>query len=254
MEDVMVKGERRPITTIVFVFAMQKEAQPLINRLLLVKEVNSPFPKEVTWVLFNGKYKDLNINIVCPGKDSTLGVESVGTVPASLVTFASILALQPDLIISAGTAGGFKAKGASIGDVYIVSTVAFHDRRIPVPVLDLYGVGMRNAFPTPNLIKELNLKVGRLSTGDSMDMSPHDKESIIANDATVKDMEGAAVAYVADIFKVPTILLKGVTDIVDGNRPTSEEFLENLAAVTAKLDESVTKVIDFISGKCLSDL
>lgn len=97
---------------------MQKEAQPLINRLQLVKEVNTPlgsfylfhffyfgfgtkcdcffflvemcdcfivncfknliffcrFPKEVTWVLFKGMYKDLNINIVCPGKDSTLGM------------------------------------------------------------------------------------------------------------------------------------------------------------------------------------
>ncbi|XP_010447030.1 PREDICTED: 5'-methylthioadenosine/S-adenosylhomocysteine nucleosidase 2 isoform X2 [Camelina sativa] len=254
MEELMGEGEKRPILTIVFIVAMQKEAQPLINRLRLVEEVNTPFPKEVTWVLFKGMYKDLSINIVCPGKDSTLGVESVGTVPASLVTYASILAIQPDLIINAGTAGGFRAKGACISDVYVVSTVAFHDRRIPVPVLDLYGVGMRKAFPTPNLIKELNLKVGRLSTGDSMDMSPHDEESITANDATVKDMEGAAVAYVADIFKVPTILIKGVTDIVDGNRPTSEEFLENLAAVTAKLDESLTKVIDFISGKCLSDL
>ncbi|KAG7540348.1 Nucleoside phosphorylase superfamily [Arabidopsis thaliana x Arabidopsis arenosa] len=254
MEGLTGNVEKRPISTIVFIVAMQKEAQPLINRLRLVKEVNTPFPKEVTWLLFKGMYKDLNINIVCPGKDSTLGVESVGTVPASLVTYASILAIQPDLIINAGTAGGFKDKGACISDVYVVSTVAFHDRRIPVPVLDIYGVGMRKAFPTPNLIKELNLKVGRLSTGDSMDMSPHDEESITANDATVKDMEGAAVAYVADIFKVPTILIKGVTDIVDGNRPTSEEFLENLAAVTAKLDESLTKVIEFISGKCLSDL
>ncbi|CAH8274304.1 unnamed protein product [Arabidopsis lyrata] len=254
MEGLMGQVEKRQISTVVFIVAMQKEAQPLINRLRLVKEVNTPFPKEVTWVLFKGIYKDLNINIVCPGKDSTLGVESVGTVPASLVTYASIQAIQPDLIINAGTAGGFKAKGACISDVYVVSTVAFHDRRIPVPVLDLYGVGMRKAFPTPNLIKELSLKVGRLSTGDSMDMSPHDEESITANDATVKDMEGAAVAYVADIFKVPTILIKGVTDIVDGNRPTSEEFLENLAAVTAKLDESLTKVIEFISGKCLSDL
>ncbi|CAA7016550.1 unnamed protein product [Microthlaspi erraticum] len=254
MEDLMGQVEKRPISTIVFIVAMQKEAQPLINRLRLVKDVNPPFPKEVTWILFNGMYKDLNINIVCPGKDSTLGVESVCTVPASLVTYASIQAIQPDLIINVGTAGGFKAKGAGIGDVYVVSSVAFHDRRIPVPVLDLYGVGMRKSFPTPNLIKELKLKVGRLSTGDSMDMSPHDKESITANDATVKDMEGAAVAYVADIFKVPTIIIKGVTDIVDGGRPTSEEFLENLAEVTANLDESVTKVIDFISGKCLSDL
>ena len=36
------------------------------------------------------------------------GVDSVGTVSASLVTYAAIQALQPDLIINAGTAGGFK--------------------------------------------------------------------------------------------------------------------------------------------------
>jgi len=28
-----------------------------------------------------------------------------------------------------------------------------------------------------------------LSTGDSLDMSPHDEAAILANDATVKDME-----------------------------------------------------------------
>ena len=32
-------------------------------------------------------------------------------------------------------------------------------------------------------------QVGKLSTGDSLDMSPHDESSISANDATVKDME-----------------------------------------------------------------
>lgn len=36
------------------------------------------------------------------------GVDSVGTICASLVTYASIQALEPDLIINAGTAGGFK--------------------------------------------------------------------------------------------------------------------------------------------------
>lgn len=33
------------------------------------------------------------------------------------------------------------------------------------------------------------LQVGKLSTGDSLDMSPKDEASIIANDATLKDME-----------------------------------------------------------------
>lgn len=36
------------------------------------------------------------------------GVDSVGTISASLVTYSSIHALRPDLIINAGTAGGFK--------------------------------------------------------------------------------------------------------------------------------------------------
>jgi hypothetical protein len=30
--------------------------------------------------------------------------------------------------------GGFQVKGACISDVFVVSDVAFHDRRIPIPV------------------------------------------------------------------------------------------------------------------------
>lgn len=39
---------------------------------------------------------------------SLTGVDSVGTVPNSLLTYAAGAALQPDLIINAGTAGGFQ--------------------------------------------------------------------------------------------------------------------------------------------------
>ncbi|XP_027775509.1 5'-methylthioadenosine/S-adenosylhomocysteine nucleosidase 1 isoform X2 [Solanum pennellii] len=227
--------DNRPISTILFIVAMQTEALPLVKKFQLTEDLNSVFPKGVPWVRF-------------------YGVDGVGTVSASLVTYASVQALKPDLIINAGTAGGFGAKGASIGDVFISSEVAFHDRRIPIPVFDIYGVGSRKAFATPNLLKELNLKVGKLSTGDSLDMSPMDEASIIANDATIKDMEGAAVAYVADLLKVPAIFLKAVTDVVDGDKPTPEEFLENLVAVTAALDQTATQVVDYISGKCLVEL
>lgn len=66
--------------------------------------------------------------------------------------------------------------------------------------------------------------------------------------------QGAAVAYVADLQNVPVIFIKAVTDIVDGEKPTAEEFMQNLAAVTAALNQSVTKVVDFINGKCISEL
>nr|CAD1831031.1 unnamed protein product [Ananas comosus var. bracteatus] len=169
--DVAVRGDR-PISTVLIVIAMQTEALPLVNKFQLTEDTGqSLFPKGVPWVRYHGKYKDLYINLVWPGKDSVLGVDSVGTVSASLVTYASVQAFKPDLIINAGTAGGFKAKGACVGDVYIASDVAFHDRRIPIPVFDLYGIGARPTFSTPNLLKELNLKLGKLSTGDSLDMS-----------------------------------------------------------------------------------
>ena len=125
-----------------------------------------------------------------------------------------------------GTTVGFKVKGAMIGDVFLASHLAFHDRRIPIPVFDLYGVGLRQALSTPNLLKVLNLKIDKLSTGDSLDISPQDEASITANDATVKDMEGTAVAYVADLLKVPAIFVKVVTDIVNGEKPTIEEPVE----------------------------
>lgn len=62
------------------------------------------------------------------------------------------------------------------------------------------------------------------------------------------------MACVADMFSTPAIFVKAVTDIVDGEKPTAEEFLQNLVAVTAALDKAVTEVVDFISGKCISDL
>ena len=47
--------------------------------------------------------------------------------------------------------------------------------------------------------------------------------------------------------------LQVVTDIVDGGRPTQEEFFENLAA-SASLQDKIPKVLDFVVGKKLSEL
>ena len=70
----------------------------------------------------------------CAGKDSRFGVDNVGTPAASLTTYLAAQAFQPDLAISLGTAGGFKAKGAAIGSVFIGTATVNHDRRIPLPV------------------------------------------------------------------------------------------------------------------------
>ena len=70
----------------------------------------------------------------------------------------------------------------------------------------------------------------------------------------VKEMEAAAIAWVCSLFGVPFTGIKAVTDIVDGDRPCQEEFLENLAAAATALQSVLPQVLGFISGKQLSEL
>lgn len=58
----------------------------------------------------------------------------MGTVPAAVTAYLAVHEFKPDLVISVGTAGGFKARGAVIGDVFLATAFANHDRRIPIPV------------------------------------------------------------------------------------------------------------------------
>jgi nucleoside phosphorylase len=59
--------------------------------------------------------------------------------------------LKPDLLINAGTAGGFESKGMAIGDVLISSTIHNHDRRMILPIFVDYGVHNHTAVETPRL-------------------------------------------------------------------------------------------------------
>jgi 5'-methylthioadenosine nucleosidase len=72
--------------------------------------------------------------------------------------------------------------------------------------------------------------------------------------AAVKEMEAAAIAWVAQLFRKPMFCVKAVTDIVDGDRATQEEFLENLNAAAAALQQTLPKVLEFVSGKTISQL
>ena len=60
--------------------------------------------------------------------------------------------------------------------------------------------------------------------------------------------------YVSSLLSIPTILLKVVTDIVDGERPTSDEYLENLTCASLVLHETSLQILHFLEGKAHSDL
>lgn len=178
----------------------------------------------------------------------------MGTVPAALTTYLAIQAFKPDLVISTGTAGGFRSCGAAIADVFVSTATVNHDRRIPIPGFDVYGIGRFDAVATPALQQALGLKAGVVSSGNSLDYTAEDMERMQEHKAAVKEMEAAAVAWAASLFDCPMFCVKSVTDIVDGDRPAAEEFLENLGKAAAALQAVVPQVLEFIAGKKISDL
>jgi Phosphorylase superfamily len=95
------------------------------------------------------------VHLAHNGKCSRFDVSEVGTNAGTLTAYLGVQTFKPDLVISAGTAGGFRARGAEIGDVFVSTAIQNHDRRIPLPGFDKYGVGREEPHGAEKLIKEL---------------------------------------------------------------------------------------------------
>uniref|UniRef100_A0A6S9GE08 Nucleoside phosphorylase domain-containing protein n=1 Tax=Heterosigma akashiwo TaxID=2829 RepID=A0A6S9GE08_HETAK len=236
------------INRIMVIIAMQAEAQPLIDCLGLTEQ-SSVFSGPLPAKCFSGLVDGCNVDVVVNGQDPKFGNDSVGTVCAALTTYEGLKTLSPDLLINAGTAGGFRRKGAEIGDIFLSTECKNHDRRIAIPSFTEWATGAYECVSTANMQKELGFKCGIVTTGNSLDHEPKDDELMLENDASVKDMEAAAIASTAALFETPFFAVKSVTDIVDGNVPTHEEFLENLSAAARSLQEAIPRIISFVVQK-----
>jgi len=244
-EDIHIKH-------IAVIIAMEAEGKPLIEHLNLQKIQNiTPF---APCVVYQGEFDGGKVSVVLAGKDHRYGTDCVGTTPASIATFVAVNDLRPDILISAGTAGGFKREGAVIGDCFIGSHFVHHDRRIPIPGFDAYGIGARDGILCPNLIKHYDYKKGAITTGNSLDHCDVDDKYMESSKAAIKEMEVASIAWVADLSQTPLFAVKVVTDIVDGDRPSHEEFLENLSLASKSLQNELPKILSFVMNKKCSEL
>lgn len=145
-------------------------------------------------------------------------------------------------------------QGAAIGDVFVSTAVINHDRRIPLPNFDKYGLGYSTSPATPKLQAALALKQGVVSSGNSLDYTEQCMKIMASHNVAVKEMEAAAIAWVCAMYRTPLLCVKSITDIVDGGRATADEFLENLTSAAASLQKALPQVIHFMCGKQLADL
>jgi len=225
--------------------AMEAEAAPLIAALNLSPST-SLFPKALPFLSYEGD----DLTLITSGKDPVTGVDNVGTVSAALMVSHALSTGDYDTVVNCGTCGGFIKRGMSIGSVMIPSVGAFHDRRIVIPgtKFDEYGVGKREVTNSKAALvrEELGYVGGCCTSGDSLDHVPSDDTQMDANEAVAKDMEFASIAQVCSLYDVDLIGVKVVTDLVDGDKPSFEEFMENLGTAAKSLQETIPKVIEVL--------
>lgn len=226
--------------TILVVMAMATEAEPVIESLKLeptAPPIDAPLP--AMW------YAGADVILVVNGTDPTHGVDSIGTTAAALTTFAAVRRVDPAWVVSAGTAGGFLARGGFIGQVVVASgPVIHHDRRIPLGGFQPYGLGRYPSADLGEVARSLGFTSGPISTGDSLDAPGADLEAMAAHGTLAKDMEAAAVARVAALFDRPFTACKVITDLVDGPEPTGAEFVANLDTASTTLARALPRLLE----------
>lgn len=181
------------------------------------------------------------------GENIVLVRSGVGKVNAATCTQALIDHFGVDYIINSGVAGGVDPK-IKVGDIVISKDAVQHD-------MDVTALGEKpGAIPRMNqtyfeadakliklangaakgLSEDINIHLGRIASGDQFIASAEKKENIINHFSPYAvEMEGAAIAHVAYLNKVPFVIIRSISDDASSGAEMKYEDFVKLAAKNA---------------------
>lgn len=214
--------------------ATENELRPLINK-LEGKEVIDYIARQ----FYTGTINGMEIVAVMGG---------VGKVNGAVTAQALIEKFKIEKLIFTGVAGGLDPK-VKIGDIVIGTRLVCHD--IPMDLINnngntYDGMPMDGFASDPQLVEICknsgdNLHFGTIITGDQF-ITDKEREGLIARfDALCVDMESAAVAQVCWFYKMPLLIIRGLSDTADDG--AFETYEENIAASSVAALGLVAKVI-----------
>ena len=181
----------------------------------------------------SGRYK---------GHEVILTESGIGKVAAASATALMIDNFEPDLVVNTGSAGALDPD-LKIGDEVIGTQVAYSD--VDVTVFG-YAYGQVPNKPLyyeadPTVVKDFEqlapVKEGLIVSGDQF-VQDTAKKRILTHfpEALVAEMEAAAVAQVAYQFGTPLIVLRGVSDLANGDSGVVfDDYVVEAGRASAKL-------------------
>ena len=179
-----------------------------------------------------------------------LYVSGIGKVNAAAATQKAICE-GADEIWNIGLCGGF-GDDISVGDIYGVESATEYD--FDLAKINGVSVGTLDGFDTPYLhcykpavLREDPPKWFKgwriLATGDRFNDSEADHELITKTlCASLRDMEGAAVAHVCKLADVRCVGLKCVSDVA-GRGAMTDQYLDNRTCCLVKLSAALKELL-----------
>ncbi|WP_424632358.1 5'-methylthioadenosine/adenosylhomocysteine nucleosidase [Borreliella lusitaniae] len=236
---------------ILIISAMQEESEE-INKIIDDKE-------EVLLNNYSENKKIYKGKIL--GKDVISLTTGIGKVNAATWSNQIISKYKVTHIINSGSSGGIKENSnLKISDIIVSSETAYYD-------FDLTKFGHKigqvphlpQKFKTDeellkkvvhiieNKLLNIDIHIGLILTGDQFVDNEKNLETIKKNfkDALAVDMEGAAIAHVAHIFKIPFIIIRSISDLPNNkdNHIDFNKFLKISSINSSKMTKELIRLI-----------
>ncbi|MBR3307153.1 MAG: 5'-methylthioadenosine/adenosylhomocysteine nucleosidase [Lachnospiraceae bacterium] len=191
------------------------------------------------------------------GKEVVCAVCGVGKVFAAICAQTMILKFHPDEILNVGVAGSLSA-GLNIADIVIARQLVQHDMDVTalgeprgkilgsdiqyIPTTESIRDGLFSAIMMLNGEKafggsEIRAMQGTIASGDQFISSKGQKQLIAEEfEALACEMEGAAIAQVCFVNKMPFCVLRAISDSADSSAHMDyPHFVALAASNTAKV-------------------
>ena len=169
-----------------------------------------------------------------------LYVSGIGKVNAAAATQKAIDDGAAE-IFNAGVAGGF-GEGIAAGDVFEIGRAIEYD--FDLSLVNGTGVGVHDERKTPyfQLATYGLFPAKTLGTGDRFRDDTADFPLLMSLGVEVRDMEGAAIAHVAERNGVPCRSVKCITNVVGGG--AVDQYRVNMDMALARLSAALVEVLN----------
>lgn len=181
------------------------------------------------------------------GKRAILAIIGVGKVLAAMTTQYVLDSYPVTMLLNYGTGGGVEGE-ARLGETYLIEKCCQYDFDVSCFDKQNIKVGLlpkrEEVFmylSVPQSLREV-FPLSSLATGDRFDDSDELVQFIKENfDCPIRDMEGGAIAQVAEANGVPLVILKGVSDYVGKN--SVNMYKENSKKALDKISQNIKLIM-----------